>query len=207
MLNEAIDNAAGDSKPVAAAFNDTTYLVRKQFFKLFGGAFHIYDSNNQLAFYSKMKAFKLREDIRLYTDESMQTEVLTIKARKILDVSSAYDVVDPATNEKIGVLKRKGLKSMIIDEWVIMDVNDQEIGFVKEDSLVLALIRRFLINLIPQKYHGDVNGTPVCTFQQNFNPFIMKITLDFTQDTQGLLDRRLGIAAAVLLCAVEGKQQ
>jgi hypothetical protein len=46
----------------------------------------------------------------------------------------------------------------------------------------------------------------VLTFQQNFNPFLAKIDLDFSSDVNGLLDRRLGIAAAILLCAIEGKQ-
>jgi hypothetical protein len=51
-----------------------------------------------------------------------------------------------------------------------------------------------------------VNGFQVCWFRQNFNPFVMKVNLDFSMDSAGLLDRRLGIAAAVLLCAVEGRQ-
>lgn len=154
-----------------------------------------------------MKAFKLREDIRLYTDKDMQTEVLTIEARQILDISAAYDVVDPTTGEKVGMLKRKGLKSVVKDEWIIADANDNEIGLIKEDSMALALIRRFLINLILQRYAGEINGRPVCSFKQNFNPFVMKIMVDFSQDPSRLLDRRLGIAAAILLCAIEGKQK
>jgi hypothetical protein len=63
------------------------------------------------------------------------------------------------------------------------------------------------INLIPQNYQGEVGGTPVCTFYQNVNQFMNKITIDFSQDTAGLLDRRLGLAAALLLAAVEGKEQ
>ena len=191
---------------ITERFSHSTYLVRRKIFKLFGGAFHIYDPSGQVAFYSKMKAFKLKEDIRLYTGEDMQTEVLTIKARKILDISAAYDVVDATTQQKVGVLKRKGLKSILIDEWIFMDANDREIGFIKEDSMLLATVRRFLTNLIPQTYFGEIGGTPVCTFKQNFNPFVVKVTLDFSSDTNRLLDRRLGIAAAVLLCAIEGKQ-
>ena len=136
----------------------------------------------------------------------MQKEVLSIQARNIIDFSAAYDVIDSATGTKVGVLKRKGLKSIIQDEWIIMDANNQEIGLIQEDSTVLALIRRFLTNLIPQKYHGQVGGQQVCIFKQNFNPFVMKINLDYSMDTQGLLDRRLGIAGAVLLCAIEGRQ-
>ena len=199
-------NVQGTAGQLPAVYGHSTYLVRRKIMKLFGAAFHIYDPDGQLAFYSKMKAFKLKEDIRLYTGEDMQTELLTIQARQILDFSAAYDVVDATTNTKVGALKRKGFKSLFKDEWIFMDTSDRDIGLIKEDSLLLALIRRHLCKLIPQKYYGDVNGTPVCTFKQNFNPFVTKITLDFSADHQGLLDRRLGLAASVLLCAIEGKQ-
>jgi len=188
-------------------FGHQTYLVRRKILKLLGGAFHIYDPTGTVVFYSQLKAFKLKEDIRLYTGEDMQTEVLLIQARQILDIAATYDVIDPASNEKVGALRRKGLKSILRDEWIFLDSSDREIGLLTEDSMALALVRRFLTNLIPQKYSGQINGTPVCTFKQNFNPFVMKITVDFSPDFSGLLDKRLGIAAAVLLCAIEGRQQ
>ena len=187
-------------------FTSNKYLIRKKVLKLAGGAFHIYEPDGRLAFYSKQKAFKLKEDIRVFTDESMATEALTITARKILDFSAAYDVVDSTTGEKVGALKRKGFKSMLRDEWVIMDASDNEIGSIQEDSMFLALLRRFLSNLIPQTYAGSIDGKEVCLFRQNFNPFVTKINVDFTADTGNLLDRRLGMAASILLCAIEGKQ-
>ncbi len=187
-------------------FDHPRYLVRKKILKLFGDAFHIYDPAGNVVFYSRLKAFKLKEDIRLYTGEDMQTEVLRIHARNILDISATYDVVDSASGDKIGALRRKGLKSIVKDEWLFLDTEDREIGLIQEDVLVLALLRRFVTELIPQSYDGFIGGQKVCDFQQNFNPFVTKITLDFTPDTQGLLDRRLGIAAAVLLCGIEGKQ-
>jgi hypothetical protein len=154
-----------------------------------------------------MKAFKLKEDIRLYTGEDKQTEILTIKARNILDISATYDVYDPGTQQKVGALRRKGLKSVLRDEWLFLDNNDQEIGKIMEDSLLMAMVRRLLTNLIPQSYQGEIGGAPVCTFKQNFNPFVLKVNLDFSIDQHNRLDRRLGIAAAVLLCAIEGRQQ
>jgi len=191
----------------ADRFEHQTYLIRRKVFKIFGGAFHIYDPTGQVAFYSKLKAFKLKEDIRLYTGEDMQTEVLVIQARKVLDIAATYDVVDSATNEKVGALRRKALKSILKDEWVLLDPNDREIGFIKEDSMALALVRRLLSNLIPQKFHGEINGMPVCAMSQRFNPFVLKIDVDFSLDAGRLLDKRLGIAAAVLLCSIEGRQQ
>lgn len=191
----------------ADRFEHPTYLIRRKVFQILGGAFHIYDPTGQVAFYSKLKAFKLKEDIRLYTSEDMQTEALVIQARKVLDIAATYDVFDPTTNEKVGALKRKGLKSILKDEWVFLDASDREIGLIKEDSTALALVRRFLTNLIPQGFHAEINGMPVCTMKQRFNPFILKLEVDFSPDTGRLLDKRLGIAAAVLLCAIEGRQQ
>jgi hypothetical protein len=136
----------------------------------------------------------------------MQTEVLTIFARHIIDFSAAYDIYDPINIIKVGALKRKGMKSIIKDEWIIMDAKDVEIGIIQEDSMSLALVRRFMINMIPQGYHGVVNGKQVCVFKQNFNPYVMKINLDFSMDKEGLFDKRLGIAMAILLCAIEGRQ-
>lgn len=195
-----------DKVRVASEFNHSRYLVRRKILKLFGAAFHIYDPDGNVAFFSQLKAFKLKEDIRLYTGEDMQTEVLSILARNVLDVSATYDVVDSRTKQKVGALRRKGMKSILRDEWLILDTADRELGKIQEDSMALALVRRLLTNLVPQHYHGTVNGETVCAFKQNFNPFVIKIQLDYSMDTQGLLDRRLGIAAAVLLCAIEGKQ-
>lgn len=191
---------------VSDPFGYTSYVIRKQFWKLFGGKFRIYAPDGELALFANMKAFKLREDIRLYSGEDMLNEILLIKARQIIDWSAAYDVTDAQTGEKIGTLKRRGWKSLVKDEWVIMDSVDNEVGHIREDRMLFALLRRFVTNLIPQIFRGQVRGAPVFKFSQHFNPFLLKMDLDFSEDTQGLLDRRVGIAAAVLLCAIEGKQ-
>jgi len=192
---------------VTEQFTYPTYLVRRKFFRVLGAALHIFDPNGQVALYAQMKAFKLREDIRLYTGEDMKTEVLTIKARQVLDISATYDVVDPATGAKIGALRRKGLKSILRDEWLILDATDVQIGTIKEDSTALALIRRFLTNLVPQKFHAELHGKHVATYKQHFNPIIFKMDVDFTADTGGMLDKRIGLAAAVLLATIEGRQR
>ena len=62
-------------------YAQTSYLVRKKILKLLGGTFEVFGSDEKLLFYSKMKAFKLREAIRVYSDDSMSTELLSIHAR------------------------------------------------------------------------------------------------------------------------------
>lgn len=188
-------------------FNHTHYLVRKKVFKVFGDAFHIYDAQEGLAFYVKQKAFKLKEDIRVYSSDDMMEEILLIKARSRIDFSATYDIFDSYNNELIGSFRRKGMKSILKDEWVILDNQEREIGLITEDNMLLAIVRRVLSNLVPQTYDGTIGQQTVFTFKQRFNPFIQKIELDFSMDNKHLLDRRLGIAASVLLSAVEGRQE
>jgi uncharacterized protein YxjI len=182
------------------------YVIRRKFLRLFGNEFRVFDPAGQQVLFSKQKAFKIREDIRVWSGDDMQTELLHIGARHIVDFSAAYDVTDSTSGTKVGALKRKGLKSIVRDEWILMDANDQEIGLFQEDSVGMAILRRF-INFIPQKFHMDVGQSHVANMRQNWNPFVLKMTIDFTPDTQKLLDRRLGLAVAILHSAVEGKQQ
>jgi len=191
---------------MGTAFNYQNYLVRRKVFTFFGAKFHVYNADKELVLFSKLKAFRLKEDVRLFTNESMSEELVNIHARKVLDISSIYDVSDSQTGLKIGGLKRKGLKSILKDEWLILDINDQEIGVIQEDSMGLALIRRFLVNLIPQSYNVYIDGRLVSIFKQKFNPFILKLNLDFSPDSEGVFDKRLGIAAAIMLSAIDGKQ-
>jgi hypothetical protein len=195
--------------PLAARFGHQTYLVRKKLWQLFGGSFYIYDSNGALVLFSKLKAFKLKEDIRVFTDETLQTEALSIQARSVLDFSGAYDVYDSATGQRIGALRRKGFKSSVYkDEWMILDGADREVGLIQEENAFLALLRKYLLGaLIPQSFNTQIGGRTVATFSQHFNLFATKLTLDFSPDPQHQFDRRLGIAAGILLCAIEGKQQ
>lgn len=189
------------------AFAHDTFLVRRKVLKLFGGAFHIYDPQGNLVLFSAMKAFKLKEDIRLFTDESQTTELVKITARSIIDFGATYDVVDPTTGEKLGALRRKGLKSILKDEWLLLDTGDIEVGTIAEDSWLLSTIRRFVPmgNLVPQSYAATVGGRPAASFKQNFNPFVLKITVTFPAGSP--LDKRLGLAACILLAAIEGRQQ
>ena len=194
-------------------YHQSQYVIRRKVFKIFGAAFHIYDLQGNLAFYSKQKAFKLKEDIRVYGDVERTSELLCIKARGILDFGMTYDVIDSTTQQVVGSLQRKAWKSFLRDSWTILDFNDQEVGTIQEESGALAILRRIpfggglLVRLVaPQKFVGYIGDFPVLEFSQNRNPFVQKIQLDYGPDVNGLLDRRLGIAAAALLCAIEGRQ-
>jgi uncharacterized protein YxjI len=188
-----------------SAFSFNQYLLKRQVFAL-TGKFRFFDPSGNLVLFSEQKMFRLREDIRVYSDESKTQEVLMIKARQIVDFSAAYDVVDSSTGQKVGALRRKGLASILRDEWELLDVGDNVIGKLFEDSMGLALVRRFLSGLVPQNYDITLGTNRVADLKQNFNPFSYQLNIDFSMDVNKLLDRRLGLAAGILLAAVEGRQ-
>ena len=185
-------------------FEGKRYLIRRKILKLVGGAFHVYDESGDVVAYTKMKAFKLKEDLRMYTGEDMEEEIFSIKARNIMDFAATYDVFDSKTGKPLGAFRRKGFKSMLRDEWLVFGPGDVEVGKVSEDSMALALVRRFVSNLIPQTYDCEVDGKKVCVYKQNFNPFVTKVNVVFEPGCD--IDRSLLMAGGVLLCAIEGKQ-
>jgi uncharacterized protein YxjI len=189
-----------------SAFQYNQYTLKRQVLAL-TGKFRLYNPDDLLVLYSQQKMFRLKEDIRVYSDESQTQELLYIQARQIIDFSAAYDVIDSPSQIKVGVLRRKGLRSLLRDEWEILDAYEQPLGILLEDNLTRALLRRFLLGRwLPQNYDLLIGPNRVADLHQRFNLFRYELDLDFSMDQTHQLDHRLGIAAAILLGTIEGKQ-
>ena len=172
------------------------------------GKIRLYSPDGRLVLYSQQKMFRLREDIRVYDDEVMSQELLYIQARSIIDFGAAYDIIDSLSDEKVGVLRRKGFRSLLRDKWEILDAQDRMLGVLWEDNPTRAMLRRLLLGtLLPQDYDILIGETRVADLRQRFNLFRYEMDIDFSMDTARKLDRRLGIAAAILLGIIEGRQQ
>jgi len=182
------------------------YTLRRKVLKLFGAAFHVYAPDGSLLGFVKQKAFKLKEDIRVYTDETASRELLTIQARHVIDFSAAYDVVDARQGAKVGVLRRKGWTSILRDAWEVLDAEERPVGALREDSALTAMLRRFLSNLIPQRFHlRDASGASLAVFRSHFNPFVHRMSV--IPEAGSSLDPRLLLATGILLMAIEGRQR
>jgi len=185
------------------------YTIRRKVFKLFGASFHIYDETGNLVGYCKQKAFKLREDIRLFSDESMTTPLLTLSARSIIDFGVTFDVTLP-TGESLGSLRRKGLKSSFVrDEWLLFDEHGADAAIIREKNATMAILRRMhelIAALSPQTYEVISNDTcNIATFKQRFNPFVYRLVVTIhEQDDQ--LDDLVLLGAGCLIAAIEGRQ-
>jgi hypothetical protein len=203
------------SAPLPEVYNLTHYVLQRKFWVVFGALVTITDAQERPLLFCKQKAFKLKEDIRLYADAQLTREQLLIQARNIIDFSAAYDVRDSTTGAQLGTLRRKGWSSMLRDSWEIMDATGQPVGKIQEDSAGMALLRRLVgmiielaAMMIPQTFNYTLNnGAQVAQARQRFNPFVQKIDLTLTTGTHGVLDPRLILAAATLVLLIEGRQR
>ena len=68
---EASQPVDGPASAATTQYGDH-FLLRRKFLKIFGQSFHVYDANDQVCFFAKLKAFKLKEDVRIYADTDQQ---------------------------------------------------------------------------------------------------------------------------------------
>ena len=180
------------------AFQHDSYFLKRQALT-FTTKIRLFDPTGRIALYVEQKPLRLKDDIRVYDDETASREILIIKARTIVDFSPVYDVIDPVDNTRVGGLRREGFKSIARDRWDVLDQNEQPVGRFFEEGFGLALLRRDFGMVI-----GDIR---VADYRRRFNPFSYQMDIDFTMDQEKRLDRRLGTAAAMVLSVIEERQQ
>ena len=181
------------------------YMIREKFWKIFGNKFWFEDVNEKRYGFCEQKRFKLKEDIRIYVDESKSQEWLKIKHKQIVDARGGYDSMDSQTGEHIGTVRRKFWASVLRTRWHLLDAAGNEIGMLIEDSMGYALARRILLGiLLPKKFHIEIGGGgEFVTMRQMFNPFIKKLVVNIPPSHP--LDRRFIAGLAIVIAAIDGR--
>ncbi|GAB4520973.1 MAG: hypothetical protein Tsb0013_24410 [Phycisphaerales bacterium] len=190
------------------------FTIRRKILKLFGAAFHVYDHTGALIAFCKQRAFRLREDIRLYTDETCAEEFLTLRTRQIIDFGATYDVVLP-DGQVMASLRRKGIASTFLrDSWLVFGPRLDErapapTATLKEDSAGLGFLRRSFdaaAMLMPQKFHlEDASGRIIATYRTHFNPFVYRLSIA-VHNEHPEIDELAILATGCLIAAIEGRQ-
>ena len=73
--------------PASNIWYQNNYRIRKKVLTIWN-KYWIEDPTNNLLGFSKQKMLKLKEDIRIYTDESMNSELFAIKQEQILGLAA-----------------------------------------------------------------------------------------------------------------------
>ncbi|HEY6460818.1 MAG TPA: hypothetical protein VIY73_11730 [Polyangiaceae bacterium] len=165
--------------------------------------FEIFDGAGNPIVFCQEKLFKIKDDIRIYADGSKQVELLRIKQRNMMDWAGLFDVFDPQSGAKLGAFRRKGWRSWLRDEWHILDANDTQVGAILETGT--TWLRR-VFKFLPYTFAFNLGGQQVGAFDQHFAFIGYKATMNIAGWKGTPYDRRLAFAGALLLMAVEAKE-
>jgi uncharacterized protein YxjI len=163
----------------------------------------------------EQKRFKFKEDIRFFTDDSKSQELMRILARQRFDPRARYDVA-AADGTKIGEIQKVFGKSLLRSTYEIYDASGNAVAIAQERNLVMALFRR-MVGLIP--YIGDYADWLPIPYHFNFIRDGEKLgthtrqlwklrdvyTIDMSEDPQRTVDRRLILAIAVGMDALQAR--
>ncbi len=163
----------------------------------------------------EQKRFKFKEDIRFYTDDSKQSELMRIKARQRFDPRARYDVTDSAGG-RVGEIQKVFGESLLRSTYLLYDAYGNEVAKAREKSLAVALFRRLVgfipyvgdfADWLPIPYHFDFvsDGTVLGTHTRHAWKIRDVYTIDMTGDPERTLDRRLILAIAVGMDALQAR--
>lgn len=177
----------------------------------FHNDFTVKDSTGATRAYVKQKMFKLKEHVRVFTDESETQLAYDIRADRWLDFNTVFSFHNP-DGINLGKLVRKGWKSIWKASYELYDENDIQDLLIQEknpwvkvcDTLlseipIVGMLTGYFFN--PSYSVKRPDGTLVCSFTKNASFFGRKFSLiKENLFEQGEEERiKLGLMMMVLL--------
>lgn len=101
------------------------------------------DATGKTVAYVRQKMFKLKEDIRVYADESKTKTNFVIKADRWIDFSAAYSMTDDKGQE-IGKIARKGWASIWKAKYDVIDQKQKLQYKISEDNAWVKVMDNML---------------------------------------------------------------
>ena len=107
----------------------------------------VVDASGQLVSYVKQRAFRLREDVTIFADESQTRPLYHIKANKIIDIGATYSIT-AADGRPLGAVRQRGIRTFWKATYDILDEAGSPVGLIHEEDAWVKVIDA-LIGEIP----------------------------------------------------------
>ncbi len=146
-----------------------------------------------------------KRHVYFYRDDTKQQLLLKIEQdRKVAPIVATYTVKDPSENV-LARLRKNYLYNLIRKRWTCHGPDGQLISLIQEDSILKAIIRRFVVALKTDfvLFKADT-GEELGKFIRKWT-ILDRYVLDLTPDAAGWLDPRIGLAIGVMLDTGESR--
>lgn len=149
-----------------------------------------------------------KRHLTIYRDQSKQDPLLKVLQDKKMEILTATFTLRD-TNGELARFRKNYLYDIFRKHWHCYAPDGSLICIAKEDSIILALLRRFLgaffgllrTNFIIVQGNSD---RVIGQFNRNFT-ILDRYVLDMSADQQRVLDRRIAIALGVMLDTGENR--
>lgn len=181
------------------------YKIRRKVFAI-ANQYWIEDGRGTMLGYTRQKLMCFREDIRIYSDESMTYELFRVHQEQLMDAWGTFAVLDPSMNVCFGKIKRRLMSDLSKDEYFLLDPNGQQVGRVVED-LGRGLARKYLPfgGLMTARVTVEFYGQPVTEIRQQFKLIGDEWDVDVSR-LPPQFDRRVLLAGIILMGMIERKR-
>ena len=168
-------------------------------------SYRLYDPSKQLIAKASEGLLGARAGVPVYSDAAQNHLLFTIRIREPIGFDVIWDVHDPV-HGLIGALRKVGWTPKLRRQLEVLDPSDQRVGLLIEDGTARALFRRMPFGdfFLPHAYVLSVeDGRVVAEFNER-RRWRYTLDVDFARDDQDELDRRFGLACAIVL-AIENQ--
>jgi uncharacterized protein YxjI len=200
-------DAQGTPRPAGTAFSPiwygNFYRIRKKVIAI-ANQYWIEDGQGQQLGFSRQKIIRIKEDIRIFADDSMTSEIFRIKQEQVMDMWGTFAIIDSGTNTVIGKLRRQALTSGVFkDEYLLLDANGNAVGRVAERG-GRGLARKYLPggSLVPEQLVVEFYGQQVAEIKQQFKVIGDIWEVDCSR-VPPQMDRRTLLSSMLLMGMIE----
>ena len=200
-------------RDISAKFDRDKFLVNQRPLSL-KEKYYVYDEQGEPLLYVERpyKLFGGRRDITVFGDDTKTVPLLSITQENYWELWHRNYTVVNTDGQIIARLSRNNLRSLFRRGWAIMAPTGDTTAKAREDSAVLAAVRRVL-QLIPYvgllglliktDFHflsiDDAgNEQKIGAFNRRFSLFD-KYVLDLSDDPARTLNRKVALAVGILL--------
>jgi uncharacterized protein YxjI len=142
-----------------------------------------------------------KRHVTFYRDDTKKEPLLRVEQdRKFQFLTATYTVKD-AAGAVLARLSKNYLYNVIRKRWYCHDAKGALLSTIKEDSIILSIARRLLgpmLGILRTNFVFLSGETQIGKFDRQFTLFD-RYVLDVSDDTKGVLDRRVALAIGVML--------
>ena len=189
----------------AALFQQDHFHARQTRFSL-TPKLYFHDQNGKTLAFVRNLSLHWNRGLRVFTDPTLSYELLTIRPATEQTSERSFDVFDPVNHEQAGKIKVPPVSGLQKQEWNLFNGAGEQIGHLQENSAMLAAMRRYLSEALPQTYtfYGEDRIVGHASLMSGI--FSPEMEIDVCCGDHTAFDRRLVVAALVIVWAGRSQQ-